>query len=587
MVRIFLTILWLFGSTAASLALTQGQKLLLFGGHYPPPIGLNTVAPLGDSRTAIITFDGAAPALGIQQATQNHLNWAQTLNKQFFTYTGRFALSGITTTTMVNTYLTPALASRPKFLVILGGVNDPAAGISTAQTFANLMTCVNAALLRGITPIIFTDPGSTSFSSGQADGFHAVGGLNDQIRALSSNPKILVYDFATFALSSFNPIVWNTTNAVSWSWDGTHLSTLGSAIVGQNFGTAFAPLLPAQTDPSLTGSTLVNGDFATVTGGTLGTGNTGTIPASFTASGATAGATVTGTISTTILTVTAVTSGVLAPGQRISGTGVTAGTTITAYGTGTGGTGTYTVSPSQTAAGPTISAFKEYATLSLNTRGDGVKEIVTVISSVDTNTGNSQTRFTQNPPTTGIVAGSSVQGGVQVDIDAGYQHLSYIFCEVDVNYVDTSFDQAYNSRNSSSTRVDVVLSGGLTATLLTVPVKVSAGKSVSSINYRFGANGIASTFTGSITGTVLTVTANTQGTLAVGQTITGLGVAAGTTITSLGTGTGQTGDYNINNSQTVGSETMTSLTAITARFRNPWFKKISANDNRTPTSMAV
>src|SRR5205823_5581018 len=37
-----------------------------------------------------------------------------------------------------------------------------------------------------------------------------------------------------------------------------------------------------------------------------------------------------------------------------TGTGVTAGTTITALGTGTGGNGTYTVTPSQTAAGPTI-----------------------------------------------------------------------------------------------------------------------------------------------------------------------------------------------------------------------------------------
>src|SRR5271154_6223957 len=51
----------------------------------------------------------------------------------------------------------------------------------------------------------------------------------------------------------------------------------------------------------------------------------------------------TGSISGTTLTVTATPSGALGPSQTISGPGVTSGTQITAFGTGTGGTGTYTV----------------------------------------------------------------------------------------------------------------------------------------------------------------------------------------------------------------------------------------------------
>lgn len=65
-------------------------------------------------------------------------------------------------------------------------------------------------------------------------------------------------------------------------------------------------------------------------------------------------AVVTGSIAGTTLTVTALTSGALALGQTITGTGVTASTTITGYGTGAGGTGTYTVSTSQTVASTTI-----------------------------------------------------------------------------------------------------------------------------------------------------------------------------------------------------------------------------------------
>lgn len=68
------------------------------------------------------------------------------------------------------------------------------------------------------------------------------------------------------------------------------------------------------------------------------------------------GAVVTGSISTNTLTVSAVTSGTLAVGQTITGAGVSAGTTITALGTGIGGTGTYTVSASQTVASTAITA---------------------------------------------------------------------------------------------------------------------------------------------------------------------------------------------------------------------------------------
>lgn len=65
--------------------------------------------------------------------------------------------------------------------------------------------------------------------------------------------------------------------------------------------------------------------------------------------------TFTGDIAATTLTVTvAPTEGSIYIGMPITGTGVTAGTTITAFGTGKGLTGTYTVSTSQTVASTTI-----------------------------------------------------------------------------------------------------------------------------------------------------------------------------------------------------------------------------------------
>jgi hypothetical protein len=77
----------------------------------------------------------------------------------------------------------------------------------------------------------------------------------------------------------------------------------------------------------------------TIQGGAITSGTAvSTATTSFT--GATSG------ISTT-LTASSVT-GTIAVGQVISGTNIVAGTTITAFGTGTGGAGTYTISPAST-----------------------------------------------------------------------------------------------------------------------------------------------------------------------------------------------------------------------------------------------
>jgi len=95
-----------------------------------------------------------------------------------------------------------------------------------------------------------------------------------------------------------------------------------------------------------------------------GTGGTGTYTvsnsqtvASTTINSVASPAIVTGAISGTTLTVSAVTSGTLKIGQTIEGTGVTDGTIIKAFGTGSGGVGTYTVSASQTVSSTTIFAM--------------------------------------------------------------------------------------------------------------------------------------------------------------------------------------------------------------------------------------
>ena len=64
----------------------------------------------------------------------------------------------------------------------------------------------------------------------------------------------------------------------------------------------------------------------------------------------------TGSISGTTLTVSVMQSGTIAVGQAIFGSGIQQNTVITALGTGTGGTGTYTVSDSQTVTSTAINS---------------------------------------------------------------------------------------------------------------------------------------------------------------------------------------------------------------------------------------
>jgi hypothetical protein len=90
---------------------------------------------------------------------------------------------------------------------------------------------------------------------------------------------------------------------------------------------------------------------------------------------------VTGAIAGTTLTVSAVASGSLYPGQTLTGVNVTAGTVITAFGSGVGGTGTYTVSPSQSAASAAITATAQIGGVAIQMMGgvnNGIIENITV-----------------------------------------------------------------------------------------------------------------------------------------------------------------------------------------------------------------
>jgi hypothetical protein len=99
------------------------------------------------------------------------------------------------------------------------------------------------------------------------------------------------------------------------------------------------------------------------------------------------------------LTVTGVTSGTLAVGQTLTGTGVVANTKIIALGTGAGGTGNYAVDVSQTAASETITASG--GTLTVSAVASGTLAVGDVIAGTGVTLGTSITALVSGTGGTG------------------------------------------------------------------------------------------------------------------------------------------------------------------------------------------
>ncbi len=129
--------------------------------------------------------------------------------------------------------------------------------------------------------------------------------------------------------------------------DGTAINLATDAI---NMGIVSTTIVPTTTTPVPTWGAAGTTNFAAnevATGTAYSAG--GPALASVTYADTTVNGSFTASIAANIMTVTAVASGSIIIGQTVSGTGVTA-TKVVAYGTGTGGVGTYIVDVSQTVA---------------------------------------------------------------------------------------------------------------------------------------------------------------------------------------------------------------------------------------------
>lgn len=261
-----------------------------------------------------------------------------------------------------------------------------------------------------------------------------------------------------------------------------------------------------------------------------GTSATATNGANFTGA---VGAVVTGSISGTTLTVTGVTGGVLRAGDTINGNGVTA-TTISAFGTGgttgAGGTGTYAVSLSQTAASTTLTASSKVL------RVTGVSSgVLTANDAITTGISGSPVIQTfTTPGTTGTgLTGEYILGTQVAAVSSG------------------------NAIAMQSSGTTITLSGSLSGSYITpstgTAVAVSSGTGLFN----------QANVTGSISANTLTVSAVSSGSLHVGDALFGVNIAPQTRITDFVSGTlGGVGVYTITPSPDSASNLIVARAAV-------------------------
>ena len=234
------------------------------------------IAPLGDSRTAIMAFDAAH----LNKTTLSHLNWANALHQQKYHTTGNFGISGAVSDTILAGMLVPALATHPTHMTILMGVNDVRKpGYSAGHTMANITEAASRALAQGTVPILFTDPGSEHYQPAQVA---FINDVNARIRTYCAvTPGAVLFDMEALVSTQRTPSI---VLRPGWTYDGLHLSTLGAYEIGVAFA-ALMDSLGAETPayPGLSGNVLANTAFSG-TNGPVGAGNTGTLPDAFSGS---------------------------------------------------------------------------------------------------------------------------------------------------------------------------------------------------------------------------------------------------------------------------------------------------------------
>ena len=221
-----------------------------------------------------------------------------------------------------------------------GGIGNYTVNISQSIAIESMNTAAAAAIVTGSISSGVNSVTITNQGSGYSNPIVSFGTLWTATTVVATNAQIY------FGSNLYTATTGGTTGSTA----PTHTS--GSAANGTT-------TLAWAGTPATGTCTQVGGKIDAVSMANFGSGYTTAPTVNFADSLGGTGTSATGTavMVANSLQVTAVTSGILYLGQTIQGTGLTAGTVITSFGTGTGGTGTYGVSATGAVSSITIYAL--------------------------------------------------------------------------------------------------------------------------------------------------------------------------------------------------------------------------------------
>jgi hypothetical protein len=240
----------------------------------------NTFAYMGDSRVASMYNDGPKR----NKNAGSFLVVANTQVQQRMVTLTNTAVAGQRSDQYIST-LETTLATKPRFLMFFGVVNDLGQAFTAVAAWASVKTIIDTAISRGITVITCTEPGATNFTTAM------IAERNDfNARLLTyaqTKVGLFVFDYARLLVDP------TATAAITFkanlSYDGVHLTNAGAQTIGTAYAAFISPLLA--NVPTLmpidgmsftgTANVLKNGLFLTTTGGSTVAGITGPIPASW------------------------------------------------------------------------------------------------------------------------------------------------------------------------------------------------------------------------------------------------------------------------------------------------------------------
>lgn len=256
------------------------------------------IATYGDSITDLGTLNTSTSK---KYLALGYMTWAKILTNGLFTFSleNNFGVSGDTAVNGATAArIGPLLACSAKIVVVLYGTNDVVATSASYETITAALASIYQQLL-------------------------------------NAGKRVIVLPILPRSTTAANPVLLAKRHMMM------RVNLFIQKFVAANSGMYFADPRKNLIDYTITSGAYLGDPI----GGASGAGAVGT-----------------GSITLTALNITALTSGCYGVGQIISGSGITANTRITAFGTGTGGTGTYTVDTSQTAASTTVTgAANKYA----------------------------------------------------------------------------------------------------------------------------------------------------------------------------------------------------------------------------------